>query len=128
MNFEMLVAGRALQGLFGALLAPAALSLLTTTFGDSEERGTAFGVFGAVAGAGGAVGLLLGQQTAAVVAEASLRSYTTAFWWSSGIFAVGAGDLRTSAAEREGSGARGVRSRGRACPCRALKVRGGLRG
>src|SRR6202044_738940 len=51
---------RACQGAFGALLAPAALALLTTTFEGSEDRGKAFGVFGAIAGAGGAVGLLLG--------------------------------------------------------------------
>ena len=59
-NFGMLVAARACQGAFGALLAPSALSLLTVTFSDPRERGKAFGVFGAVAGAGGAVGLLLG--------------------------------------------------------------------
>ncbi|MEV0647316.1 MFS transporter [Phytomonospora sp. NPDC050363] len=59
-NFEMLVLARALQGVFGALLAPAALSLLTTTFNDPKERGKAFGIFGAIAGAGGAIGLLLG--------------------------------------------------------------------
>ena len=59
-NFEMLVAGRALQGAFGALLAPAALSLLTTTFTDPAERGRAFGIYGAIAGGGAAVGLLLG--------------------------------------------------------------------
>ncbi|MFF0585299.1 MFS transporter [Streptomyces sp. NPDC003781] len=59
-NFEMLVTGRALQGLFGALLAPAALSLLTTTFTDAKERAKAFGIFGAIAGSGAAVGLLLG--------------------------------------------------------------------
>lgn len=59
-SFEMLVAARAGQGVFGALLAPAALSLLTVTFTDPKERRTAFGVFGAVAGAGGAIGLLLG--------------------------------------------------------------------
>jgi EmrB/QacA subfamily drug resistance transporter len=59
-GFETLVAGRALQGAFGALLAPAALSTLTTTFTDVRERGKAFGLFGAIAGAGGAVGLLLG--------------------------------------------------------------------
>jgi EmrB/QacA subfamily drug resistance transporter len=59
-SFEVLVASRALQGVFGAMLAPAALSLLTTTFTDPSERGKAFGIFGAVAGAGGAVGLLLG--------------------------------------------------------------------
>ncbi|WP_261720248.1 MFS transporter [Streptomyces sp. FZ201] len=59
-SFEMLVAARALQGVFGALLAPAALSLLNTTFTDARERATAFSVYGAIAGAGGAVGLLLG--------------------------------------------------------------------
>lgn len=59
-NFEMLVAARAGQGVFGALLAPAALSLLTTTFTDPSERGKAFGIFGAIAGGGGALGLLLG--------------------------------------------------------------------
>ncbi|MEV4556800.1 MFS transporter [Kitasatospora sp. NPDC049285] len=59
-SFTMLVAARALQGAFGALLAPAALSLLTTTFRDGRERSKAFGIYGAIAGAGGAVGLLLG--------------------------------------------------------------------
>ncbi len=59
-NFEILVLARALQGVAGALLAPAALSLLTTTFTDPKERGRAFGVYGAIAGAGGAIGLLLG--------------------------------------------------------------------
>src|SRR3954467_1639440 len=59
-SFGTLVAARALQGLFGALLAPSALSLLTTTFTDSAERGKAFGVFGAIGVAGGAIGLLLG--------------------------------------------------------------------
>jgi EmrB/QacA subfamily drug resistance transporter len=59
-SFLMLAGARALQGLFGALLAPAALSLLTTTFTDPSERGKAFGVFGAVAGSGASIGLLLG--------------------------------------------------------------------
>ncbi len=59
-SFGMLVTARAFQGAFGAFLAPAALSLLTTTFTDPKERGKAFGVYGAVAGGGGAVGLLLG--------------------------------------------------------------------
>ncbi|NUS10732.1 MAG: MFS transporter [Streptomyces sp.] len=59
-SFEILVMARALQGAFGAVLAPAALSLLTTTFTDAKERGKAFGVYGAIAGAGAAVGLLLG--------------------------------------------------------------------
>ncbi|MDV7991697.1 MULTISPECIES: MFS transporter [unclassified Rhodococcus (in: high G+C Gram-positive bacteria)] len=59
-NFGMLVAARAGQGVFGALLAPAALSLLATTFTDTKERAKAFGIFGAIAGGGGALGLLLG--------------------------------------------------------------------
>lgn len=59
-SFAMLVTARACQGVFGAMLAPAALALLTTTFSDPKERGKAFGVYGAIAGAGGAVGLLLG--------------------------------------------------------------------
>jgi EmrB/QacA subfamily drug resistance transporter len=59
-NFGMLVAARACQGAFGALLAPSALSLLAVTFRDPKERARAFGVYGAVAGAGGAIGLLLG--------------------------------------------------------------------
>jgi EmrB/QacA subfamily drug resistance transporter len=59
-SFEVLVAARTAQGLFGALLAPAALSLLTTTFTEESERNKAFGVYGAIAGTGGAIGLLLG--------------------------------------------------------------------
>src|SRR6266568_4941810 len=59
-NFPMLVTARACQGVFAALLVPSALSLLTTTFTEPKERGKAFGVYGAIAAAGGAVGLLLG--------------------------------------------------------------------
>jgi EmrB/QacA subfamily drug resistance transporter len=59
-NFTMLVIARTVQGAFGALLAPSVLALLTTTFTDPDERGRAFGVYGAIAGAGGALGLLLG--------------------------------------------------------------------
>ncbi|WP_052605957.1 DHA2 family efflux MFS transporter permease subunit [Acidithrix sp. C25] len=59
-GFPMLVSARVVQGAFGALLAPTALSLLTTTFSDPKERGKAFGVFGAIAGGGAAIGLLLG--------------------------------------------------------------------
>ncbi|WP_217616561.1 MFS transporter [Cellulomonas sp. GbtcB1] len=59
-TFELLVAARALQGVFGAVLAPAALSVLTTTFTVPKERARAFGIFGAIAGMGGAIGLLLG--------------------------------------------------------------------
>jgi MFS family permease len=59
-SFAMLVTARACQGAFAALLVPSALALLTTTFTDQKSRATAFGVFGAIATAGGAVGLLLG--------------------------------------------------------------------
>jgi EmrB/QacA subfamily drug resistance transporter len=56
----MLFAARGLQGIFAALMAPAALSLISVTFTDPKERAKAFGVFGAVSGAGAAVGLLAG--------------------------------------------------------------------
>jgi MFS family permease len=59
-SFVMLVTARACQGAFAAVMAPSALSILTNTFQDPKDRGKAFGVFGAIAGAGGAVGLLLG--------------------------------------------------------------------
>jgi EmrB/QacA subfamily drug resistance transporter len=59
-NFAMLVIARACQGAFAALLVPSALSLLTTTFTGPKDRGKAFGIYGAIAAAGGAVGLLLG--------------------------------------------------------------------
>ncbi|MDT0309331.1 MFS transporter [Streptomyces sp. DSM 44917] len=59
-NELMLYSSRALQGVFGALLAPAALSLLTVLFTDAKERAKAFGIYGAIAGAGAAIGLLLG--------------------------------------------------------------------
>ncbi len=59
-NFAMLVTARACQGVFAAVLVPSALSLLTTTFTEPRDRGRAFGVYGAIAAAGGAVGLLLG--------------------------------------------------------------------
>jgi EmrB/QacA subfamily drug resistance transporter len=59
-NFAMLITARACQGAFGAILVPSALSLLTTTFTEPRERGKAFGIYGAIAAAGGAVGLLLG--------------------------------------------------------------------
>jgi EmrB/QacA subfamily drug resistance transporter len=59
-SFELLVAARALQGVFAAVLAPAALSLLATTFTDPAERAKAFGVYAGIAGTGGAIGLLLG--------------------------------------------------------------------
>jgi EmrB/QacA subfamily drug resistance transporter len=59
-NETMLLSARALQGVFGALLAPAALSLLTVTFTEAKERAKAFGVFGAISGGGAAIGLLAG--------------------------------------------------------------------
>src|SRR6267154_2053611 len=59
-NFTMLIIARACQGAFAALLVPSALSLLTTTFTAQKDRARAFAVYGAIAGAGGAVGLLLG--------------------------------------------------------------------
>lgn len=59
-NFEMLVGARALQGAFGAILAPAALSLITVIFTEGKERAKAFGIYGGISGTGAAVGLLLG--------------------------------------------------------------------
>ncbi|WP_445280596.1 MFS transporter [Streptomyces sp. DSM 118148] len=56
----MLFGARALQGVFAALLAPSALSLLTTTFTDPRERGKAFGIYGALAGTGSAIGFIVG--------------------------------------------------------------------
>ncbi|MET7450771.1 DHA2 family efflux MFS transporter permease subunit [Streptomyces sp. NPDC005574] len=56
----MLFGARALQGAFAALLAPSALSLLTTTFTDPKERGKAFGIYGALAGSGSAIGFIVG--------------------------------------------------------------------
>jgi MFS family permease len=55
-NQQMLFGARALQGVFGALLAPAALSLISVTFTDSKERAKAFGVYGALSGVGAAIG------------------------------------------------------------------------
>jgi EmrB/QacA subfamily drug resistance transporter len=59
-SFVVLVTARALQGAFGAILAPSALGTLVSTFTDPRERGKAFGVYGSVAASGGAVGLILG--------------------------------------------------------------------
>src|ERR1700678_2759746 len=55
-----LLAARAVQGLGAAIVSPAALSIITTTFADGAERNRALGIWGAVAGAGGAAGVLLG--------------------------------------------------------------------
>ena len=59
-SFEVLVAARAVQGMFGALLAPAALSILTNTFTETHERAKAFGIFAAIAASGSSIGLLIG--------------------------------------------------------------------
>jgi EmrB/QacA subfamily drug resistance transporter len=59
-NGAMMFGARALQGVFAALLAPAALSLLSLLFTDGKERAKAFGIYGAIAGAGSVVGLILG--------------------------------------------------------------------
>ncbi|MGH9016453.1 MAG: MFS transporter [Acidimicrobiales bacterium] len=59
-NEAMLFGARALQGAFAAVMAPAALSLLTVTFTEPRERARAFGVYGAIAGGGAAIGLVLG--------------------------------------------------------------------
>ena len=59
-SFGMLVAARALQGVFGAILAPSALGLLTVTFQGSDDRPKAFGIFSAIAAGGASLGLLLG--------------------------------------------------------------------
>ena len=59
-NIGTLIVARAVQGGFAAVLAPAALSLITVIFTDLKELNKAFGIFGAVSGSAGAVGLLLG--------------------------------------------------------------------
>ncbi len=59
-NGAMLFGARAIQGVFAALLAPAVLSLVTTTFTEAKERAKAFAVYGAISGTGGALGLILG--------------------------------------------------------------------
>jgi EmrB/QacA subfamily drug resistance transporter len=59
-TFGVLVTARAMQGAAGAMIAPAALALLSTTFVETKERGRAFAIFGGVAGSGAAVGMILG--------------------------------------------------------------------
>lgn len=59
-SFAVLIAARALQGAFAALLAPTALSLLAVSFTGARERATAFAVYGSIAGSGAAIGFLLG--------------------------------------------------------------------
>lgn len=67
-TFELLVAGRALQGAFAALLAPTALSLVVVLFTDPKERGRAFAIYGAVASSGAVVGLVVGGTLTEYVA------------------------------------------------------------
>ena len=57
---EMLIAARAIQGLFGALVTPSALALLSVSFPEGPDRARAFGVFGTIMGAGSGIGVLLG--------------------------------------------------------------------
>lgn len=59
-SFTMLIVARGVQGLFGAVVAPAAIATIAVTFTDPAERAKAFGVFGAISGSAGALGLLLG--------------------------------------------------------------------
>ncbi|MGD0852333.1 MAG: MFS transporter [Acidimicrobiales bacterium] len=59
-NFATLVTARAIQGVFGAILAPAALAAVSATFGDPKERAKAFSLYGAIGASGAAIGLLLG--------------------------------------------------------------------
>src|SRR3954447_23569841 len=59
-NENQLIAARALQGLGAAIISPAALSIVTTTFAEGSERNKALGIWGAIAGLGGAAGVLLG--------------------------------------------------------------------
>ena len=56
----MLIAARAVQGLGAAILSPAALSIITTTFEEGSERNKALGIWGAMGGSGAAVGVLMG--------------------------------------------------------------------
>src|SRR5258708_2592285 len=80
-SFPMLVTARTLQGVFGALLAPAALGTLTSTFTDQRERGRAFAVFGSVASGGAGAGLILGGRltvTCLVVGPLLLAAFVAA--------------------------------------------------
>ena len=56
----MLITARAVQGVGAAMISPAALSILMTTFAEGAERNKALGIWGAIAGSGGAAGVLLG--------------------------------------------------------------------
>jgi len=87
-NFDMLVSARALQGMFGALLAPSALGLLTVTFAGSADRPKAFGIFGAIAGGGASVGLVLGGALTQLLSWRWCLYVNLAIAVPTGIFAV----------------------------------------
>jgi EmrB/QacA subfamily drug resistance transporter len=111
----ILVAGRALQGLGGALVSPAALSVLTTTFAEGKERTTALGVWSAVAVGGGAIGLVLGGVL------------TTAFSWQWVFFVnVPVGVITILLALRFVPESRVENARGGVDVAGALSVTGGL--
>jgi len=87
-NFAMLVSARALQGVFGALLAPSALGLLTVTFAGSPDRPKAFGIFGAIAGGGASVGLVLGGALTQILSWRWCLYVNLAIAVPTGIFAL----------------------------------------
>src|SRR6188472_3013170 len=75
-TFEVLVAGRALQGAFAAVLAPTALSSIAVMFTDQRERGRAFAVYGAVASSGAIIGLVVSGALTELVALGALVAGT----------------------------------------------------
>ena len=80
---DALIVTRALQGLGGALLAPAALSIIVTTFREGPDRNRALGVMGAASGSGGAVGVLLGGILTSDVSWSGSSSSTCRWAWPS---------------------------------------------
>src|SRR6478735_1100512 len=97
-NFTMLITARACQGAFAAILVPSALSLLTTTFTDPNERNKAFGIFGAIAGSGAAAGLLLGGVLTEYLSWRWCLYVNLAF---AGVAAAGAFTLLTNIAQAD---------------------------
>ena len=84
----ILIAGRGLQGLGGALISPAALSVLTTTFAEGRERTLALGVWSAIAVGGGAIGLLLGGVLTSCCPGSGSSSSTSRLVWSRSLLAI----------------------------------------
>ncbi|MFI1098729.1 MFS transporter [Streptomyces sp. NPDC020917] len=99
-NFEMLAASRACQGVFAALLAPATLALLTTTFTDPKERGKAFGAFSTIAASGGGLGLIIGG---ALTSSLSWRWCMYINLVFAGLAVVGGSVLMSRPAKRSGA-------------------------